>query len=46
MATVLTPTTELEAINTILSVIGEFPVSSLSEVSAVADAVTAQLTLS
>lgn len=46
MATVLTPTTELEAINTILSVIGESPVSSLSEVSAVADAVTAQATLS
>lgn len=46
MATVLTPTTELEAINTILSVIGESPVSSLSEISSVADAVNAQLILS
>lgn len=46
MATVLTPTTELEAVNTILSVIGESPISSLSEGAAVADAVTAQSTLS
>lgn len=46
MATVTTPTTELEAINTILSVIGESPISSLSDVSAVADAVVAQSTLS
>lgn len=46
MATVTTPTTELEAINTILSVIGESPISSLSDVSAVADAVIAQTTLS
>jgi hypothetical protein len=46
MATVLTPTTELEAINTILSVIGESPISSLQEGAAVADAVTARNTLS
>jgi hypothetical protein len=46
MATVLTPTTELEAVNTILSVIGESPISSLQEGSAVADAATAQRTLS
>lgn len=46
MTTVLTPTSELEAINTILSVIGESPISSLSEVSSVADAVTAQSILS
>ena len=46
MATVTTPTTELEAINTILSVIGESPISSLSEISSVADAVTAQSILS
>jgi hypothetical protein len=46
MTTVLTPTTELEAINTILSVIGESPISSLSEISSVADAVTAQSILS
>lgn len=46
MTTVLTPSTELEAINTILSVIGESPISSLSEVSSVADAVTAQSILS
>lgn len=46
MATVLTPTTELEAVNTILSVIGESPISSLQAGAAVADAVTAQSTLS
>ena len=46
MATVTTPTTELEAINTILSVIGESPISSTSEISSVADAVTAQSILS
>jgi hypothetical protein len=46
MATVTTPTTELEAINTILSVIGESPISSLSDISSVADAVVAQSTLS
>jgi hypothetical protein len=46
MSTVLTPTTELEAINTILSVIGESPISSTSEISSVADAVTAQSILS
>lgn len=46
MATVTTPTTELEAINTILSVIGESPISSLSDISSVADAVIAQSTLS
>jgi hypothetical protein len=46
MATVLTPTSELEAINTILSVIGESPISSLSDISSVADAVTAQSILS
>ena len=46
MTTVTTPTTELEAINTILSVIGESPISTLSEISSVADAVTAQSTLS
>jgi hypothetical protein len=46
MSTVLTPTTELEAINTILSVIGESPISSLSGISSVADAVTAQSILS
>ena len=42
MSTVLTPTSELEAINTILSVIGESPISSLSDISSVADAVTEQ----
>lgn len=46
MSTVLTPTSELEAINTILSVIGESPISTLSEISSVADAVTAQSILS
>lgn len=46
MATVLTPTTELEAVNTILSVIGESPISSLQQGAAVADAVTARTTLS
>lgn len=46
MSTVLTPTTELEAINTILSVIGESPISSTSDISSVADAVTAQSILS
>lgn len=46
MTTVTTPTSELEAINTILSVIGESPISTLSEISSVADAVTAQSTLS
>lgn len=46
MATVLTPTTELEAVNTILAVIGESPISSLQEGAAVADAVTARSTLS
>jgi len=46
MATVLTPTSELEAVNTILSVIGESPISSLQEGAAVADAVLAQTTLS
>jgi hypothetical protein len=46
MATVLTPTTEIEAINTMLSVIGESPISSLQEGAAVADAVTAKTTLS
>lgn len=46
MATVLTPTSELEAVNTILSVIGESPISSLQEGAAVADAVLAQSTLS
>ncbi len=46
MTTVLTPTSELEAINTILSVIGESPISTLSEISSVADAVTAKSTLS
>jgi hypothetical protein len=46
MAIVLTPTTELEAVNTILSVIGEAPISSLQAGAAVADAVTAQQTLS
>lgn len=46
MATVLSLTTELEAVNTILSVIGESPISSLQEGAAVADAVTAQSTLS
>lgn len=46
MTTVLTPTSELEAINTILSVIGESPISTLSDISSVADAVTAQSTLS
>lgn len=46
MATVITPTTELEAINTILSVIGESPISSLADISSVADAVTAQSILS
>lgn len=46
MATVLTPTTELEAVNIMLSVIGESPISSLAAGSAVADAVTAQQTLS
>jgi hypothetical protein len=46
MTTVTTPTSELEAINTILSVIGESPISSLSDISSVADAVTAKLILS
>jgi len=46
MTTVTTPTSELEAINTILSVIGESPISSLSEISSVADAITAQSILS
>jgi hypothetical protein len=46
MATVLTPTSELEAVNTILAVIGESPISSLQEGAAVADAVLAQTTLS
>ncbi len=46
MTTVLTPTSELEAINTILSVIGESPISSTSEISSVADAVIAQSILS
>jgi hypothetical protein len=46
MTTVTTPTTELEAINTILSVIGESPISSLAEISSVADAITAQSILS
>lgn len=46
MATVLTPTTELEAVNTILSVIGEAPISSLASGAAVADAVTARAVLS
>jgi len=46
MATVLTPTSELEAVNTILAVIGESPISSLEAGAAVADAVTAQTTLS
>lgn len=46
MTTVLTPTSELEAINTILSVIGESPISTLSDISSVADAVTAQSILS
>ena len=46
MTTVTTPTSELEAINTILSVIGESPISTLSDISSVADAVTAQSTLS
>lgn len=46
MATVTTPTTELEAINTILSVIGESPISSMADISSVADAVTAQSILS
>lgn len=46
MATVTTPTSELEAINTILSVIGESPISTLAEISSVADAVTAQSILS
>lgn len=46
MTTVLTPTSELEAINTMLSVIGESPISSLSDISSVADAVTAQSILS
>jgi hypothetical protein len=46
MTTVLTPTSELEAINTILSVIGESPISSLSDISSVADAVTAKSILS
>lgn len=45
MATVLTLTTEIEAINTMLSVIGESPISSLQEGAAVADAVTARSTL-
>lgn len=46
MATVTTPTSELEAVNTMLLVIGESPISSLSAGAAVADAVTAQNTLS
>jgi hypothetical protein len=46
MATVLTPTSEIEAINTMLSVIGESPISSLQEGAAVADAVLAKTILS
>lgn len=46
MTTVVTPTTELEAVNTILMVIGESPISSLQEGAAVVDAVLAQSTLS
>lgn len=41
MSTSTTPLTELEAVNLILSVIGEAPLSSLSEVSGSADAVLA-----
>jgi hypothetical protein len=41
----LNTTTELEAINTMLSVIGEAPLSSLSEISAVTDAVIARSVL-
>jgi hypothetical protein len=41
----LTTTTELEAINTMLSVIGEAPLSSLSEISGVTDAVMARSVL-
>lgn len=41
----LTTTTELEAINTMLSVIGEAPISSLAEISGVADAVMAKSVL-
>lgn len=46
MTTATTPTTELQAINTMLLVIGESPISSLQEGAAVADAVTAQSVLS
>lgn len=45
MATVVTPTTELEAVNIMLAVIGESPINSLNS-PAVVDAVTAQAVLS
>lgn len=45
MATAVTPTTELEAVNLLLDVIGESPINSLSN-SAVVDAVKAKATLS
>lgn len=45
MTTSTTPTTELEAVNLMLSVIGESPISSLSDVSVV-DAVLAKQVLS
>lgn len=45
MPTSTTPTTELEAVNVMLAVIGESPINSLNS-PAVADAVTAQAVLS
>ena len=45
MTTVVTPTTELEAVNVMLAVIGESPINSLNS-PAVVDAVTAQAVLS
>lgn len=45
MTTTVTPTTELEAVNVMLAVIGESPINSLNSPSVV-DAVTAQAVLS
>lgn len=44
MSTLLTPTTELEAVNTLLSTIGEAPVNSLED-QVIVDAVVARATL-
>lgn len=45
MATAITPTTELEAVNILLEVIGESPINALTD-SAVVDAVNAKVVLS